>query len=302
MLKANLRYFNLETTITDSDDAEEKVFTYKLPMKYKDILSFANVNFVNIANNHILDFKEQGFIDTTNSLDSLNIKYTGCGYSFEEASRPIIYNINGCKILIFSAADHYKHWDSKKISPGIWYINLKNKTMTKEAEKIIKEYIELETPDITIFSIHWGPNYSRKIDKELSNFAKVLANVGIDIIHSHSAHHILPYEQICLRNGRCCPVFYSLGDFIDDYYHGDNLDLRAELSIGVTIQYKNNKFIQEFHYFDHSNYRIKEANDEQKRWIINKLNLKPELTLQVDVTKKKEIIYDKDIWLVAFVI
>ena len=61
-------------------------------------------------------------------------------------------------------------------------------------------------------SLHWGPNWESIVSEEKKNLARQLVISGVKIIHGHSAHHLQPFDII---NGSM--VFYSMGDFIDDY-------------------------------------------------------------------------------------
>jgi len=77
------------------------------------------------------------------------------------------------------------------------------------------EAVRALRPDVhwIVFSLHWGPNYVD--DPPLSwmrDFAAALIEAGVDVVHGHSSHHVLPVEQI---DGRT--VLYGPGDFVDDY-------------------------------------------------------------------------------------
>ena len=61
----------------------------------------------------------------------------------------------------------------------------------------------------------------------MRSFGKALIDVGVDIVHGHSAHHIIPPEKY---NGGV--IFYSLGDFVNDYDRGPN---NKQLSYGVEL-------------------------------------------------------------------
>lgn len=224
---------NLETTITLSDNKwPNKAFNYKLDPKYKSVLTKANISHLNIANNHILDYNVEGMIDTMDNINDLNITYTGSGLNLEQASKPIIKNIKGVKIGIISYADHYNYWRATKKEPGINYIDL-DKDYKHVLEHIRKTK---ELCDILILSIHHGSNYVTNIPDNTKKFFHDMLSAGVDIVHGHSAHHVLPIEVI---DGKY--IFYSMGDFIDDYavdeQFRNDLSFIAELTI-------NNKKIE----------------------------------------------------------
>jgi poly-gamma-glutamate synthesis protein (capsule biosynthesis protein) len=67
--------------------------------------------------------------------------------------------------------------------------------------------------DIVIVSIHWGSNWGYKISSEQIKFAhKLVDDVGVNIIHGHSSHHVKGIEVYKDR-----PIIYGCGDFLNDY-------------------------------------------------------------------------------------
>ncbi len=222
---------NLETTITNSNIKwPNKTFNYKLLPKYAATLKIANLSYCSLANNHIFDYRMLGLKDTIKNLDKLKIKYAGVGKNLLDASAPTFIIKNNIKIGFLSAADHYHYWAATNNTPGLWYISMNN---DKEWEKVFKKVRETKRKcHILIFSLHWNYNYVNKIDKNFIIFAHKLIDNGVDIIHGHSPHHLLPIEKYKNRL-----IFYSLGDFIDDY--AVDPKYRNDLAIMVKIVIQN---------------------------------------------------------------
>ena len=257
--KNDLVVGNLEMTITDSENKfPDKVFNYKLNTQYLHYFSpLKGKTIFNTANNHILDFRKEGMLDTFTHIREIDCNYIGSGVNMDDCRLPIIKNINGLIVMVFGASDHYDYWQvGKKIGvkgkEGLWYLNLKKyDSSVIECLNYIKKKIEEIQPDLTIFSCHWGHNKVDKIDKNIKKFGKTLIDIGVDIVHGHSAHHIIPYEDY---NGGT--IFYSLGDFCDDYDHSGPYN--KQLSYGVEIKViGNKKFSYKIHLFNHSNMTIK---------------------------------------------
>lgn len=220
---------NLETTITNSEIKwPNKTFNYKLLPQYAETLKKANFSYCSLANNHILDYQETGMNDTINNLDELEIKHAGAGENIEEAMQPVFITKNNIIFGFLSASDHYAYWEAKNNKPGIWYIPIRNSKLSDW--KIVFEKVRevKKECDVLIFSLHWNFNYVDQIDKIFISFGHKLIDNGVDIIHGHSPHHILPME----RYGSGI-IFYSLGDFIDDYVISQKY--RNDLSIMIKI-------------------------------------------------------------------
>ena len=220
---------NLETTITNSDVKwPDKAYNFKLLPKYAKTLKIANFSYCSLANNHILDYEVDGMNDTINNLDKLKIKHAGAGKNIKKAMQPVFINKNDIKFGFLSAADHYDYWEAKNNMPGIWYIPIRNSELS-DWDMVFEKVREVKTRcDVLIFSLHWNYNYVDQIGEKFISFGHKLINNGVDIIHGHSPHHILPLE--IYKNGI---IFYSLGDFIDDY--SIKKKYRNDLSVMIKI-------------------------------------------------------------------
>src|SRR5687768_10746163 len=60
---------NLETTLTKSKKIVPKVFNFKSDPKNVQTLKEARIDMVNLANNHVLDYGEEGLLETLSTLD-----------------------------------------------------------------------------------------------------------------------------------------------------------------------------------------------------------------------------------------
>ena len=66
--------------------------------------------------------------------------------------------------------------------------------------------------DLVIASIHWGGNWGYEVTAQQREFAHVVIDGGIDLVHGHSSHHAKGIEVY--RNKL---ILYGCGDFINDY-------------------------------------------------------------------------------------
>jgi len=240
--ESDLIVFNLETTITKHDEPfPGKVFNYKLNPDFAEVPlkePFGGKCIVSLANNHSLDFHKKGMRDTMNVLDKFDIKYTGAGGDLEEAMELVKVVINGVVIGLLASTDTpggygaYKTWGATNNRRGVWYINPYG-DYTKELEYIKECSTEC---DILIMSCHMQPNYVRTtISPKIKKLYKAfIEDGGVDIVHGHSPHHVLPIE--CYKGG---VIMYSLGDLIDDYaidlYFRNDLAALVEVEVGVGV-------------------------------------------------------------------
>lgn len=215
-MMSNFSIGNLETTITDSDDKYPNKLNYKTSPSIADTI-LPLFKYVNIANNHIYDYRQEGLNDTINYLEKNNILFTGASNkSMEDAEKYIIADYEGFKIAIFSATD-YNPYD--KYDQNNFYLSYIKIGDIDKIKKIINE-IKIKKPNFIIFSYHFGSNYKKTIDPTTLQFFNNILSQGVHIIHGHSAHHLNKcffYKNILGKY-----IIYSNGEFINDYGWGDN--------------------------------------------------------------------------------
>lgn len=209
--KTDINIINLETTLTKSEKRVPKVFNYKAaPDKVKS-LQEANIHVVNLANNHMLDFSDEGLIETVRTLDNAKIKHVGAGKNIQDARKPVVIEKNGIKVGIIGYTDYPQDWKATEAKPGTNIIKIGD---IKQIEQDIKNV--RPNVDILILTIHWGPNKRQRPTEEFQDFAHQIIDAGVDIIHGHSAH-IFQGIEVTRKNKL---ILYDTGDFVDDYMVG----------------------------------------------------------------------------------
>ncbi|GAB4236378.1 MAG: CapA family protein [Chlamydiales bacterium] len=214
----DFRLLNLENALTLSEKKVPKVFNFKTIPEHVAVLKSASIDVVNLANNHILDYGEEGLIDTLETLDKAGIEHVGAGVSFNEAAKGIICEKKGIKIGILGCTDNEPTWLAKEKKPGTHYIRVGDISSLETIIPTLKSMV-----DLLILSIHWGPNMKLRPDSTFRKFAKQLIDLGVDIIHGHSAH---VFQGIEIYKNKL--ILYDTGDFIDDY--SIDSELRNDLS------------------------------------------------------------------------
>ena len=199
---------NLEAALTVSEHAVPKVFNFKADPKKVKALAEGAVHVVNLANNHVLDFGEEGLLETLRTLNNAHILHVGAGKDAKEAAAPAILERKGIKIGILGCTDNEPSWRAEAGKPGTFYLQIGDLEAIRES--IIKLRSEV---DLLILTIHWGPNMRDRPSPDFREFAHQLIDLGVDLIHGHSAHI---FQGIEIYRGK--PILYDTGDFIDDYY------------------------------------------------------------------------------------
>lgn len=208
---ADLTILNLETAATTHGlKWPNKVFNYRMHPANLAALRAARVSYAGLANNHTLDFCEEGLLETVRAVKGEGIAVAGAGRTQEEAERAAVLRLSGeHEVHIWAAADHPRDWAGVE---GFHFIDYSARTRGR-LKALLNEPPASRTPALKIFSVHWGPNYAWTPSGEIRELAHFLIDeCGVDIVHGHSAHHVQGVEKY--HGG---VVMYGCGDFVDDY-------------------------------------------------------------------------------------
>ena len=209
------RLVNLETSITRSDEYEQKGINYRMHPDNIGCLRAARLDICILANNHVLDYGPRGLLETLETLQRATIRSVGAGRNRDEAVRPIVHALPGGQHLIVGACAHESsgvpdHWAAFTEDPGVNLLpDLSNETAADVAARVARHKLP---GDVAVLSIHWGDNWGYDVPRQRVNFAHRLVECGIDIVYGHSSHHVRPIE---IYRDRL--ILYGCGDFVDDY-------------------------------------------------------------------------------------
>lgn len=169
-----------------------------------DIIKSAGFTNINLANNHMYDYGEDGILYTIEQFNKAGIPFVGAGQNRSEAYQIHYEEINDIRIATLGFTEVYTRAALTGIeTPGVATSNIK--IMLNKIEEA-KKYA-----DVVITHIHWGTEYKTKFDKRQEQIAEVLAEAGVDIIIGHHPHVLQAVDSI-----DDTIVFYSLGNFVFD--------------------------------------------------------------------------------------
>lgn len=172
---------NLEGCFTNSKNIVPKEFNLSAPPEFKKVLTLGDIEIASFANNHTHDYGEEGYKDTINALNSINLPY----YGYEKY---LIKEVNGIKIGFFGFLD----------------IDCKN---YDDIDKAI-EYLKNEKCDLIIASMHWGIEGAYKQNDSQIKMGHYLIDSGVDLVLGSHPHRIQGIEKY---NNRF--IVYSLSNF-----------------------------------------------------------------------------------------
>lgn len=236
--RADVAFGNLEGPASARGTAAPKPIRLRMDPGRLDDLARAGFRVVSVANNHILDYGIEAFLDTLEQLARRQIAAVGGAVNLQAARQPAVLTVDGVKVAFLAAASTlppgFAAGDDRpgiapihvsetfQVDPGIsleqpgtspfvhtraWGPDIES------AQAAVRQ--ARQSADLVIFSIHWGvPAFWRApFQGELAEYqqplGRALIDAGADLVvghHPHSLHGIETY--------RGKPIVYSLGNFI----------------------------------------------------------------------------------------
>ncbi|MEP9375020.1 CapA family protein [Mesorhizobium sp. KR1-2] len=214
--RPDARIVNLETSITRSESYVRKGINYRVSPENADCLVAAGIDCCTLANNHVLDWGVAGLLDTLTVLEQLHIKYAGAGHDRGEACAPAVLDLaHKGRVLVFSFASTTSgtpfSWAATSTAPGV---NLLADLSEASAAVVAEQIATARQPgDVSVASVHWGPNWGYEIPDDARSFAhQLIERAGVSVVHGHSSHH--PKAIEIYRNRL---ILHGCGDFVNDY-------------------------------------------------------------------------------------
>jgi poly-gamma-glutamate synthesis protein (capsule biosynthesis protein) len=178
-------------------------------------LTAAGIDCCCLANNHVMDWGYEGLEETLQTLDREGVAHPGAGRTAAEAESPAVLEAEEKgRVLVYSFGSTTsgipRAWEATMDRPGV---NLMEELSERSARRVAGQIHREKRPgDIIVASIHWGGNWGYEIFREQVDFAHLLVEEGVTIVHGHSSHHIKSFEVYQDRL-----ILYGCGDFLSDY-------------------------------------------------------------------------------------
>lgn len=208
---------------TSSDELVGDVPAPAAPPEHLGALARAGFDAVTLAGNHIADRGPSGIAETIETLDSLQIAYTGAGSNLAEARRPAYLSAGAWTValLSYNCVGPEAAW-AREDRAGCAYIYV-----WPAGEGPIAPATPLERPDpaslghmaadiqaarqradLVIVALHKGIVHTRaRLAPYERPVAHAAIDAGADIVIGHHAHIVRGIE---LHRGK--PIFHGLGN------------------------------------------------------------------------------------------
>jgi len=195
---------NMEAPLTKSNTVIEKTGpNIKVPTSFLKPLKEIGFDAVTLANNHIMDYGEDGLKSTINVCEREGIRFVGAGENIIKARQPLLLNLNDRKIAIINIAEN-EFCAAETDQYGANPLNVI--TNHYDIQKAKKEN------DYVIVISHGGREHYQLPSPNLRERYRFFIDSGADAVIGHHTHCFSGFEYYNEK-----PIFYSLGNFIFDY-------------------------------------------------------------------------------------
>ncbi len=212
--KSDLVVANLEGPITDNSSRSEgseigaqENYYFTFDPSVAKTLKDAGVGMVNLGNNHILNFGEDGVAQTKKYLEAGGVGYFGAPTDTEH--RYWVRDVKGLKIAF--------------LNYNQFIANGKEKALADIAEAKMKS-------DFVVLYTHWGKEYVPAL-QSVKDLAHSFVDAGVDLIIGSHPHVVQEHE---IYRGKT--IYYSLGNLVFDQY--DSESTRNGLLVRTIINVK----------------------------------------------------------------
>lgn len=193
---------NLETPLTSAAEPRPKSGP-ALRAEQDALDAFADERFVFcIANNHMMDYAEEGLADTIAACRSRSASVVGGGTSSKAAFEPIQVEADGIRIAVLARAER-QFGVASNTRCGVAPVD---PVGTCAAIRKLSGDV-----DHVIVSVHGGPELSPWPTPQWQDMLRGFVDAGATIVHGHHAHVPQGYEEY--KGGL---ILYGLGNFVAD--------------------------------------------------------------------------------------
>jgi poly-gamma-glutamate synthesis protein (capsule biosynthesis protein) len=243
MQEADVAYGNLEFSLNDHPELQRPFYNFRAPIEFRWEVAAIGINLVSMANNHALDFGQEGLKECLRALDLTQITHAGAGLTLAAAHEPGTMDVQSQKTK-FALLSYMRYWTQKyrcadpagpclsTINPAV-ILTARNGKVEEVEGPLASDIAAMEDDvvlarrhnDVLIVSLHnhdvshhrvYGIQDTTPPTEEIM-FRKAI-DAGADMVIGTGPHVLRGIE---IYKGK--PIFYSLADFIYQYRTPDRI-------------------------------------------------------------------------------
>ena len=232
---ADIAFVNQEAPIGGAELGISGYPHFNAPKEMVEALISIGFDVFNIANNHMLDRGEAGYGNTIAYFNNLPVTMIG-GYTKNDYDRIRIVEEEGIRIAFLSYTTLINSSHRNDLAPNSSYMI----PYASEADISRQVGLAKTKADIVIVSMHWGKENAFGVTEEQKKYAKLCADLGVDVVLGHHSHVVGGVEFLTGENGNKTLVAYSLGNLCSTMLYAKNMV--GELLSFDIVKHENGAF------------------------------------------------------------
>lgn len=223
--RSDLTIINLECPLVEEGDPIKKTGpNLKASPRNIELLKFAGIDLVAMANNHIMDFGSDSLLGTVSLLQDNGISTVGVGRNLLDAQNPFSTRIKDRSLSVLNFAEN--EWSNTHgTSPGANPLDVvTNYYAIQEAKR---------ESDIVLVIYHGGNEFYHLPSPRLKKTLRFFVDAGASAVITHHTHVSTGYEIY-----KDVPIFYGLGNFCYDTEQKPNEEWNRGFAVMLHIRRK----------------------------------------------------------------
>lgn len=187
---ADVTVVNLEAALGIAGTPEPKGFAFRVPAEALVALQSAGTDAVSMANNHGMDFGEEGLAESLRIKAETGFPILGIGNDEDEAYAPWVTEVRGQRIGVIAANDVFDsslvaRWTAGPDQPG-----LASSKEFREARLVEEVERTREVVDTLVVYLHYGVEKDTCPTQRQQELAAAMTAAGADIVVGTHAHRL----------------------------------------------------------------------------------------------------------------
>lgn len=247
--KADYAVVNLETTLSGTDKKQYTGFPkFNSPDAVAKAAASGGFDLMLTANNHCYDYGTAGMLRTLETIKAAGLDTLGT-YSKADEPNYLVKELGGIKVGMIN----YTYGDIGK-DPNRPFINgLQTDTAASGLTNVFSYamlelfYSEVENQisamraagaDAIVLFIHWGDEYTTKVNSHQKEIAQKMCDLGVDVIAGSHPHVVQTMEMLTSTKDASHQtlVLYSMGNFLSNQ-RSNNISLTTGQSEDSVLFY-----------------------------------------------------------------
>lgn len=167
-------------TLANSTVSTDKLTDYNMPVEMLPALKSANIDAVSLGHYYTLDGGLSAMNITRSGIASAGMVPYGACSDQQQASTPVITNVNGVSVALLSYVEELSKTGKKQVSNAEASFVVAPLSLERVQQDIAAA--KANGAQVIIVSVSWGKNSDTKPTTQQKEMAQSIANAGADII------------------------------------------------------------------------------------------------------------------------